>query len=528
MISPRTLALLRSVRRRLRVAWASETLQLGAPAVLAAALVLVLAGRFVTALSWAEPAAIVVVVVGTGAVAVRAVTMRISDRMAARAVDRGLATNDAVEAALEFGAHDSAFGPAISARADHLAAAARPVDAVPLRFHRRPVVMAAVLGPAALALALLGNPQDEVRRRQAAEAAMVAEAADEIDAAADELELGGETAAAATERLRELAERLRESGSVEEAAVALDEAARELGAEVPPASLATKAATQGLEESLERRPLGDAPDASAAEQLDAAAAALAGATPAELADLADRLEDLAETQEAGDPATAEALDAAADAARAGDTAGAAARLGEAAAGHRAASADAAASDAASRAAGAARQAGDRLATGAGNGDRNGNGNGNGSGNGQGAGQGSGNGQGSGSGQGSGGGSPSGDVSGGGPSNGTPDGNRGGVGQGTGTAGDQAGQEPDTATIFDPAEFTDGETGAVGGGEQAGDGSTIGITDGPTTAGGRTVPLVDALPEYRSQATQALDRAAVPPSVRSLVLAYFDALQGRDG
>jgi hypothetical protein len=41
-----------------------------------------------------------------------------------------------------------------------------------------------------------------------------------------------------------------------------------------------------------------------------------------------------------------------------------------------------------------------------------------------------------------------------------------------------------------------------------------------------VPLADALSSYAQEATTALDATAVPPSVRALVVAYFDALQGR--
>ena len=52
--------LFRSVRRRLRVAWALTTLQLVAPLVALAALALVLAARYLD-LPWAEPAALALV-----------------------------------------------------------------------------------------------------------------------------------------------------------------------------------------------------------------------------------------------------------------------------------------------------------------------------------------------------------------------------------------------------------------------------------------------------------------------------------
>jgi hypothetical protein len=79
-------------------------------------------------------------------------------------------------------------------------------------------------------------------------------------------------------------------------------------------------------------------------------------------------------------------------------------------------------------------------------------------------------------------------------------------------------------VFDPVG-TDGETGAVGGSTD-GESETIGTGDGATGSGQRQVPLSDALPGYRQQATDALDATAVPPSVRDLVLAYFDNLQRR--
>lgn len=514
MIPERVLRLLRSVRRRLRVAWAAETLQLAAPLTAVGALALVLLGRFAEWASWAEPVAVGLAVVSVLVIVGTALAVRIDDRLAARAADNGLHTHDAFASALELGDVDPEFGPRIVARADHLAASATATDAVPYRFHRRPVVLAAVLGPLAVALGLISNPQDAIRQRHAAERAVIEEQAKSLEELAAELEQQGETAAEATERLKELAEELAKSDSLEEAQRQLEQAADELAAAVPPDELAKKAATKGLEESLERSPLGDQ-GASAAEQLEATAGALGDKSAAELAELADRLDDLAETQEAGDPATAEALAEAAAAARAGDLATASARLGEAAAAHAAATAAASSAAASSAAAAAARAAADAAA-------RAGDGDGTGKGSGSGSGKGSGKGSGSGSGSGSGG-NPSGTVTGGG--SGTD--GRGGQGTPGGTNGTVAGQEPDTATIFDPVSGKDGETEAVGG-SGAGDGSTIGITDGPTNAGGRTIPLSEALPQYTETATEALDRAAVPPSVRDLVLDYFDGLQGRNG
>ncbi|CAB4585680.1 unannotated protein [freshwater metagenome] len=41
-----------------------------------------------------------------------------------------------------------------------------------------------------------------------------------------------------------------------------------------------------------------------------------------------------------------------------------------------------------------------------------------------------------------------------------------------------------------------------------------------------MPLAEQLPGYTARATEALDATAVPPSLRALVLAYFDSLQNR--
>ena len=40
-------------------------------------------------------------------------------------------------------------------------------------------------------------------------------------------------------------------------------------------------------------------------------------------------------------------------------------------------------------------------------------------------------------------------------------------------------------------------------------------------------MSDVLDDYLRQATDAMDNASVPPSLRALVLAYFNLLQGAD-
>ena len=61
--------------------------------------------------------------------------------------------------------------------------------------------------------------------------------------------------------------------------------------------------------------------------------------------------------------------------------------------------------------------------------------------------------------------------------------------------------------------------------QPGQGPTTvaGKGQGPTQAGGLRVPLDEALPRYRAEATRALDTLNLPPALRALIRAYFDAL-----
>jgi hypothetical protein len=78
-------------------------------------------------------------------------------------------------------------------------------------------------------------------------------------------------------------------------------------------------------------------------------------------------------------------------------------------------------------------------------------------------------------------------------------------------------------VYDPSgaggpELSTG--GPVGAGPQGG---TVGQGAGPNAAGPATTPLSDALGRYEPQATAALDRLDLPPSVRDLVRAYFDNL-----
>ena len=518
--------LLNAIRRRLRLAWAVATAQVVAPLVALAALGLVLAGRtFDIAASdvialWMV-AGVVVLIVGY------ALVCKVPDALVARAADRGLGTRDAFATSLELEHHnpndnDDDFAQRVHVRAGELAAVSQPNDAVPLRWRRRPTVVAAFVAPAAIALALMANPQDAIRQEQARDEAAIEATADVLRSEAERIAQQPEGAEAA-ERLEQLAAELDKTDSLDRAQELLDEAAAELREEVGDDLLAKKAATEGLQRSLENSPLPgtsteEAGEQTIQEQLDALADELPGMTAAEREATAQRLENLAATQEAGDPATADALRQAAQDLREGDVAGAQARLGEAGQANAQAASEAAQQAAAGDAAQAAANAGERLANArdgqpaAGQGDGQGQGQGQGQGSGQGSGQ---------QGSGGAGGNPSGQVGGGSGSPGS--GGQGGQGQGAGHTDGSGG--PDLDTIYDPTHGTGGETGSVGGGTGPGLGGTVGTTNGQTNRGSSQVPVSDVLDSYARQATDAMNNPSVPPAVRALVLAYFNRLQG---
>ena len=325
--------LITAVRRRLRVTWTAATLQWLAPAVAVVALGLVAVGRL-RPWAWPEPAALVVAVVVLVAVVVGAALVRIPDLVAARAADRGLDTRDALAAALEVGDEPGPFTARVQARATEAAAGASAREAVPMPRALRRMAASSVLAAGALGLAWMPNPQDDVRRQRAAEQAALAAEADDLRDAADaidEMPGAGEAEASLAEALRSLADELDDAGSLETGLEALAQARADLEAQVPADLLALKAATTGLDRSLEATPLPGTTGATAADQLEQLAGALAGLSPEEQAALAERLGELAATQAVGDPAAAEALDAAAAALASGDLAGAEAALGEAAA-----------------------------------------------------------------------------------------------------------------------------------------------------------------------------------------------------
>jgi hypothetical protein len=536
--------LLAAVRRRLRWTWTVATLHWVGPAVALVALGVVLVGRLVP-WAWPERTALAVPVLVVVAVVVVARAVRIPDIVAARSADRGLGTHDALAAALEVGDTPGALPERVRARAASVASGASARAAVPAPRARRRLAVTGLASVCTIGLAWLPNPQDEVRRERALEqAALEAEADDlrEAAAALEERPGAGEAERALAEELRALADELDEAGSIDEAQEALADARAELQAQVPTDFLAQRAAATGLDRSLEAAPLPGTAGASAAEQLEELAGALSGMSPADQAAVAQRLSELADTQAVGDPAAAEALDAAAAAITAGDVAGAEAALGEAASAQAAAvdaaaagasaqaavgAVDAASADVESGRSGEAAQQSAAPGQGQGEGEGDGSGQGDGPGSGQGSGQGSGSG-GSGGGAGAGG-NAAGNVGAGGTRSGTGSG-QGGAGQASGgTSGDggPAGDEQGTGEVlvYDPT-YTEGDQLDAGGSVTGGrPGETVGRGPGATGSGQVQVPLSQVIADYQRRASEALGRGDLPPSSADLVRAYFDAIAG---
>src|SRR5439155_25808616 len=98
------------------------------------------------------------------------------------------------------------------------------------------------------------------------------------------------------------------AGSLSKGTKAADASARRLGEKLDPNLVAEKAAVRGLDRSLAANPLpGAQQQASASDQLKAAASALGSLSAAQRAALASRLAALAATQATGNGAAQQAL-----------------------------------------------------------------------------------------------------------------------------------------------------------------------------------------------------------------------------
>jgi len=538
--------LLKSVRHRLRLAWAATTFVLWGPVVLIAGLALAVAAR-AWPLGWAEPAAIGVVSAAVLATVVAAVAIRISDRSTARAADRGLRTGDVMATALEVrSAPEGPFTSHVLSKAERVAASASPSAAIPVRVDVRRAVTSGLLLALVAGLLAAPNPQDEVRRQAAVQRALLDKEAGRLRKASQELaKVPGATEAQkeVAEELNELARALEKAPDATEGKKQVDAAAQALGEKLDPNLLAAKAAAGGLEKSLGTQPLPGTSGGDAAKQLQEAAKALESMTPEQRAAAADRLSSLAATQSAGNPKAAAELTRAASELRSGNSAAAAEAMRGAASAQKGAAGRVADQETAAGAVGALGAVRERLDSGAegqqGEGQQGQQGQGQqgegqqgegqqgegqqgqeqegqqgqqGQGQGQQPGQGQGQGQ---QGQGQGQGQPS-QAQGQGQGQ-SQTGGPGGQGQGFG------GGPPSTAKIFDPLLSGNQEVQVQGQDSGQSSGERLDTTDGPTGRGTTQVPLSQALPSYRQEATRALDSLEISPSVRSLVRTYFDSL-----
>ncbi|MCI0544250.1 MAG: hypothetical protein L0Z49_07350, partial [Actinobacteria bacterium] len=100
--------------------------------------------------------------------------------------------------------------------------------------------------------------------------------------------------------------------------------------------------------------------------------------------------------------------------------------------------------------------------------------------------------------------------------------------GQGTVGQGAGQDygtgVETSEVYDPVdrgEVSDLIQVGIDGG--TGEGPIVGRGDTTTQRGESIVPYAQVLPDYMNDAADALAQLRLPPSMRDIVLSYFDHL-----
>ena len=502
----------------MRLAWISATAQRFAPH-LGLALTLVFAADWLTPFQHGLEMASALTGVFVVVIVAGAFSLRISDWDASRAAERGLRARDALTTALEFSDAEDGVHRIIQERANALATNSQPSAAIPLHTDRARLRQFSLGAALALLIGLLpplGPPalSSDLTTAIEAEARQI----EEIAGAVAEADV--ETSDDIVLELERLAEELRRAETLEEALEVLDDAETRLGEKVDPSFLSQKAAVQGLARDLALRPLADGAPLDASSQLEQLAEGLESLSGPELEALQDRLDDLAESQAAGNPTLSGQLSEAARALGQGDLASAAGSLQQAAAGQRAglegARGQQALTETQRALAGArARLGGAGQSQGQGQGEEQGQGQGQGQGEGQGQGQ-------SGGGQPAAGGA-SGEISGVAPGSGgaAGRGGQGTVGRGT---GEDYGTEVDTTSIFSPVEegnVSDLIQVGIDGGSP--DGQIAGRAEAPTQTGRSVVPYAQVLPQYLNEAADALGEMQLPPAMRDIVQNYFERL-----
>lgn len=519
----------------MRLAWLSATAQRFAP-YLGAAVVASLAVDWLTPFEAGLVLAGGLVAAFSAGLLIGAATIRITGWDAARAAERGLGARDAFTTALEFTDPGNGMHRAIQERADSLATSSRPSEAIPIGADRRRLRQFGIAASLAILIGLL-PPLGSSPALSSDVAAALESEAEQLERIAEAVEESGvETSEDIAGELERLARELREAESLEQAMQSIEDAEKRLAGQVDPDFLSQKTAAQGLARDLALRPLTDGGPVDPGSQLEQLAGELAALSNPELAALADRLSDLAESQAAGNTELSNELSEAARAIDAGDLEAAASALQRAASeqdsglegarGQQALTETQRALEGAQArlgGTGAAGQEGQGEGEGQGRGDGSGEGEGETGGEGQGEGEGNGDGEGQGGagGQQSSGGS--GEISNVAPGDGDASGQGGQGNVGAGGTEDH-GTEVETANVFSPLEdeaLTELLQVGIEGGSP--DGDIVGRADGPTARGDSVVPYAQVLPEYLNQAADALGQLELPPSMRSIVQAYFELL-----
>ena len=489
----------RGIRRRIRVAWLSATAQQLAP-YLGLIIVGMLLFDWLTRWNNGVVFSLLAVAGFTVALAIGAVSKRISAWDVARAAERGLNARDAFTTALEFDDPSDEIHRTIQTEADEIAAGSSPAEAIPLKARPDRLRRFGLALGIAVALALippLGGSQAlsiDVQTALEAEAEELERIADAIEA--QDLEHKEELA----EELRRLAEELRAAQTLDEALESLDKSETRLDALKDPNALAQKAAVQGLASDLALRPLVDGTSLDASTQLEELAQQLDQLSEPELRALQDRLNDLAASQAAGNPDLASQLSEAASDIGSGDLAAASQALSDAAASQSQGVSAARGQNAISELQSALAAINSRL-SGDGTPAEGSGGEGIGE-----AGEGEPGSQG-GAGQGEGGqggdAAPGGEISDVAPGAGDASG-QGGEGTVGAGEGDDHGTEVDTSSVYDPAvtnSASDLLQVHIGGSDILGD--ITGSQDTDTQHGEAIVPYATVLPQYLNEAADAL-------------------------
>ncbi len=507
----------RRIRFRIRLAWLASTAQRLAP-YLGLLIVALFAVGWVFGWDGAIQWSLAALAGFAVALLTRAATLRISEWDTARAAERGLGARDTLTTALEFDDVSNDVHRAIQDKADRIAASSDPAAAIPLRAQPDRLRQLGLAAALALVIGLLPPFADTPALSSDLEAALEAEA-EEVERIAQAIassNVGNSEEIVA--ELERLAEELRLAESLEQALRSLEDTNIRLDAKIDPNFLTQKAAVQGLARDLALRPLVEGSSLDAASQFNELAESLAALSDPELRALEDRLNDLAQSQAAGNPALSSQLSQAAASLAAGDLAGAQQALTQAAAGQNSGVSQARGQQAITETQRALDAIRSRLGA---SGSLNPGGAGTQGGTGQPGDQPGGGGQG---GQGDvGQGGPAGEISGVAPGQGgaAGQGGQGSVGADDGT---DHGTSVQLSTVYDPADLgsvSDLLQVHIGGG--AAQGEVVGTGEAPTQQGESIVPYASVLPQYLNYAADALATLRLPPSMRSIVQTYFDRL-----